>query len=551
MERYDVIVAGAGPVGFTLAIDLGRRGVRCLLLERDPGTKPYPKMDRSNARTMEMYRRIGIADEVRAVGLPPEMPMDVFIVTRLCDPPIARFSYPSVAHYREQIRACADGSMPLEPYQLVAQNDLEPVLKRVAERTPNVDVRFGRELVSFSQTADEVGATTRAATGEISELRASYLVGADGGSSTVRKQLGIALHGQGGIADLTQVIFRSDELFDRIPVGVGRHYNFADPRVDRLVVQGNRRQFALHTYLAPDTDFGALLEELAGFEFSFTIDHVIPWRLHLLVAERFREGRVLLAGDAVHLVIPTGGLGMNTGVGDAFDLSWKLAATIKGWGGPQLIDSYELERRPVALRNRDASAWAAAGQPIWRSLLRTGVRWEASEGDELKARIREAATVGLVRMYEMKGTELGYTYAGSPIVAAEDGNPAEWDVLRYTPHARPGVRVPHLWLSDGEALQDVAGDDYTLLDLSGQDESRSLERAFASLGAPLRVVRREEPGAAAVLGRSMLLLRPDLHIAWSGGELPPDTDALAAIATGHAATLPAAHHPQPLHRLHS
>lgn len=546
-----MIVAGAGPVGFTLAIDLGRRGVRCLLLERDPGTKPYPKMDRSNARTMEMYRRIGIADEVRAVGLPPEMPMDVFIVTRLCDPPIARFSYPSVAHYREQIRACADGSMPLEPYQLVAQNDLEPVLKRVAERTPNVDVRFGRELVSFSQTADEVGATTRAATGEISELRASYLVGADGGSSTVRKQLGIALHGQGGIADLTQVIFRSDELFDRIPVGVGRHYNFADPRVDRLVVQGNRRQFALHTYLAPDTDFGALLEELAGFEFSFTIDHVIPWRLHLLVAERFREGRVLLAGDAVHLVIPTGGLGMNTGVGDAFDLSWKLAATIKGWGGPQLIDSYELERRPVALRNRDASAWAAAGQPIWRSLLRTGVRWEASEGDELKAQIREAATVGLVRMYEMKGTELGYTYAGSPIVAAEDGNPAEWDVLRYTPHARPGVRVPHLWLSDGEALQDVAGDDYTLLDLSGHDESRRLERAFASLGAPLRVVRREEPGAAAVLGRSMLLLRPDLHIAWSGGELPPDTDALAAIATGHPATSPAARHPQPLHRLHS
>ena len=537
-DRYDVIVVGAGPVGFTLAIDLGRRGVRCLLLERDPSTKPYPKMDRSNARTMEVYRRIGIADEVRAAGFPPEAPMDVFVVTRLCDPPISRFPYPSVAQYRDQIRTCLDASMPLEPYQLVAQNDLEPVLRRAAERTPGVTVNFGRELVSFVQTSDEVVATTRTADGETSEACASYLVGADGGASTVRKQLGFALEGQGGIADLTQVILRSDELFDRIPIGAGRHYHFADHRIDRLVAQGNRRQFSLHTSLPPETDFGVLLTELAGFDFSFTIDHVIPWRLHLLVAERYREGRVLLAGDAVHLVIPTGGLGMNTGVGDAIDLSWKLAATLKGWAGPQLLDSYEIERRPVALRNREASAWASAGQPMWRSLLRSGVQWDTAEGEELKEQIREAAKVGLVRQYEMSGPELGYSYAGSPVVAAEAGNVAEWDLVRYVPHARPGVRVPHLWLADGTALQDVTGNDYTLLDLSGSAESGHLERAFASIGAPLSVVRREEPHAAEVLGRSVLLLRPDLHIGWSGSELPPDADALAATVTGHAGSAP-------------
>src|ERR1700733_494577 len=224
VPTYDVIVAGAGPVGLTLAIDLGRRGVRCLLIERSPTTLPYPKMDRSNARTMEFYRRIGIADRVRALGYPADNPMDVFLTTRLCDPPIAVLKYPSVAERRKQIAESPNGAWLLEPYQLVSQNKLEPLLKEVAEGTPNVTVRYGCELVDFTQ--DEHGVTVQARTVDGGEgtLRCGYLAGCDGGTSTVRKKLGIRLEGRGGIRELVQVIFRSEHLYERIVTGKGRHY---------------------------------------------------------------------------------------------------------------------------------------------------------------------------------------------------------------------------------------------------------------------------------------------------------------------------------------
>ena len=240
---YDVIVAGAGPVGLTLTIDLGRRGVRCLIMEKSPTPLPWPKMDRSNARTMEFYRRIGIVDRVRALGYPPDNPMDVFLSTRLSDKPIATLKYPSVAERRKQIAETPDGSWLLEPYQLVSQNKLEPLLKEVAEGTPNVTVRYGCELTDFTQ--DETGVTVLARTvdGHEDKLRCSYLAGCDGGTSTVRKKLDIKLEGQGGLRQLVQVIFRSDELYERIVTGKGRHYQFADAAGSSIVAQGCRTEF--------------------------------------------------------------------------------------------------------------------------------------------------------------------------------------------------------------------------------------------------------------------------------------------------------------------
>jgi len=332
-KSYDVIVAGAGPVSQTLAIDLGRRGIQCLLLERNATAAPWPKMDRSNARTMEFYRRIGIVDRVRALGYPPEIPMDVFIVTRLCDPPLAMLRYPSVAECRLQFAACRDGSLPLERYQLVSQNKLEPLLKEVAESTSNVTVRYGCELVDFAQDDTGVSVLARSLDGSEETLRGSYLTGCDGGPSTVRKKLGIKLEGRGGIQEVCQVIFGSKDLYDKIPIGKGRHYNFAHPDSSAIIAQGCRTEFTLHTSLPPETDFEPIIRDLVGFPCEIDIRHVVQWRQHLLVAERYRDGRVFLAGDSVHLVIPTGGLGMNTGVGDAFDLSWKLSGVIKGWGG--------------------------------------------------------------------------------------------------------------------------------------------------------------------------------------------------------------------------
>ncbi|HJQ59906.1 MAG TPA: FAD-dependent monooxygenase [Vineibacter sp.] len=535
-DTYDVIVAGAGPVGLTLAIDLGRRGVRCLIIERHASTAPWPKMDRSNARTMEFYRRIGIVERVRALGYPADNPMDVFLLTRMSEPAIAVLKYPSVAERRQQIANCFDGSMPLEPYQLVSQNKLEPLLKEVAEATPNVTVRYGCALVGLTQDNDGVDVAVRRLDGGQETLRARYLAGCDGGNSATRKALDIKLEGRGRIRELCQVIFHSDELYERIVAGKGRHYVFADVNFSTIIAQGDRKEFTLHSSLPEDTDFAAVLRDLIGFDCAFDIRHVLKWRHNLLVAERYRDRRVFLAGDAVHLVIPSGGLGMNTGVGDAFDLSWKLAGTIRGWGGPGLLDSYEIERRPIGLRNTEASGWAAAAVPLWRAAVTPQVRDRSPEGDAARQEVAAAFGVYHRYMHDMVGVETWYSYAGSPLIADEPGNTARWETSRYTPHARPGVRVPHMWLHDGSAMQDILGDDYTLLDLRGDCETRQIEAAFSARGAPLAVVRRDEPRVRDVFGRAVLLLRPDLHIVWSGDRAPCDAIGLAALATGHGAT---------------
>src|SRR5215813_6639159 len=237
-DNPQVLIAGAGPVGLTLAIDLGRRGVRCTLIEKNPTTAPYPKMDRSNARTMEFYRRIGIADRVRALGYPPEISMNVYLCSRLSDPPIAVLEYPSVAERRKQIAESPNGAFLLEPYQLVSQNKLEPLLKEVAEATPNVTMRYGCGLEDYAQDDDGVTVEALTVSGGREALRASYLVGCDGGSSTVRKKAGIGLQGKGRIRAVVQVIFRSQELYQKIVTGKGRHYNFVDANGSTVIAQG-------------------------------------------------------------------------------------------------------------------------------------------------------------------------------------------------------------------------------------------------------------------------------------------------------------------------
>ena len=357
-----VLIVGAGPVGLTLAIDLGRRGVRCTLLEQKNAPQLLPKMERCNARTMEIYRRMGIANKIRDAGFPRDCPMDVFIVTSLIEPPLLHLPYPSVAQAQAEIAARNDGTLPLEPYQLISQYTLEPLLKTVAARLPNVEVHYGCEFVSCEQDSESVRVRVRNADGSIAELVADYLVGCDGGSSTVRRQLGIKLQGEANLLQLRQALYRCDDLFDRIPIGKGRHYHVADAHSTFLIVQDSTRHFTLHSVVDNDTDMQSMFEQTVAMPVSYEKLYVGQWRQNLLLADSYFQDRIFLAGDAVHLVIPTGGLGMNSGVGDAIDLSWKLAATLQGWGGPRLLASYEIERRQIGARNVEASRQASRGR---------------------------------------------------------------------------------------------------------------------------------------------------------------------------------------------
>lgn len=543
-ESFDVIVSGAGPAGLTLAIDLGQRGIRTLLLERNPEPGPWPKMERTNARSMEFYRRLGLAEVIRAQGYPADASMDVFAAVDLATP-IARLRYQTVAEQRAWIAQTRDGTAPLEPYQLVSQYALEPVLKAAAEATPNVTVRFGHTLVGFSQDGAGVSATAQTADGAEQHYGAQYLVGCDGGSSFVRKTLGIPLEGQGGIKRMRQVQFRSRTLYDRIPIGKGRHYYLADGSI--FVTQGNRTDFSMHTDLPAETDFETVIRGYIPVDFDLEVLRVNDWTLHLLVAARYRQKRIFLAGDAVHLVIPTGGLGMNTAVGDVMDLSWKLAGAIHGWAGDGLLDSYEIERRAVGLFNRDASGWAAQGPVLWRGQVTPEVFDRGASGEAARARLQPQADQLQRRVHEMIGAELGYHYASSPVVCEEASPPPVWDLHRYVPTTRPGARLPHMWLRDGRALFDLLGSGYTLLALSVEHGTREVLAAFATAGVPFDVLLLDEPEIAAVYQRSLVLVRPDLHVAWRGDILPDDLEGLVSRITGR--DVPAASaSPQPVAR---
>ncbi|NCF51079.1 2-polyprenyl-6-methoxyphenol hydroxylase [Gammaproteobacteria bacterium] len=537
MNDTQVIVVGAGPVGLTLSLALSDMGVRCILLERNEAPSGLPKMERCNARTMEIYRRLGIVDQIRAAGLPADCPMDVFVVTSLVEKPILRLPYGSVKDCQEDIAAHNDGTRTLEPYQLISQYTLEPLLKNIAENDPNVDVRFGCEFIRFEDNDDHVVAHFRHSDGSEDSCSADYLVGCDGARSPVRKQLGIEFSGPGEMLTMCQALFRCDDLFERIPIGKGRHYHVCDDQAGFVIVQDDTRHFTLHAVVDDEAEMPKLFEKIVAMPIEYETLYIGRWTQRLLVADRYGAGRVFIAGDSAHLVIPTGGLGMNTGVGDVIDLAWKLQGTLAGWGGEQLLASYEIERRQIGVRNVAASGRANAGRREWRAAWRPEIRDQTPEGEKVRANVAEIANREQRKTNEILGIEAGYRYVESPLISAEPGEGPDPNNPDYVPTTWPGFRLPHLWLADGSAIHDHLSKGYILLRFDNNREDMSaLIDALKQLGAPLEIIAFDDAHAVEVYeGYELFLLRPDLHIVWRGNQPPPDPGRLCAIATGHQA----------------
>ncbi len=529
-----VLVVGAGPVGLTLSIDLGKRGIRCTLIEKNDAPLGYPKMERCNPRTMEIFRRLGLADTVRAAGYPPDWPMDTYLIFDLMRPPLFKMAHPTVAQAKAKRDVTLDDSMPLEPYQVISQYTLEPLLKSVVETIPNVDVKFGHELESFTQDADGVAAHIRKSNGERTEIRAQYMVGCDGGSSVVRKQLGFKMDGDGHLREMRQALFHCPELYDKVKAPRARHYNRIDDHWTLFIVQDLRQHFTIHAIVDKDEDMATLFEETVGTPVEYEMLHCAKWVQRLLLAEHYREDRVFIAGDAAHLVIPTGGLGMNTGVGDAIDISWKLAATLQGWGGPRLLQSYEAERRQVGAINVKASGGGTSGRAVWRGLWRPDIEDDTPEGRAALEHLLEVAKVEAPKTFKVIGAELGYRYDNSPVICNEPGGPAP-NIEDYEPTSWPGARLPHVWIEPGKiSVHDRIGDGYTLLRLGKTKSAAScLQSSFSKVGAPLSVLDIDDARVRDVYGFDYLLVRPDLHVVWRGNTLPNDPQEVARIVTGH------------------
>jgi 2-polyprenyl-6-methoxyphenol hydroxylase-like FAD-dependent oxidoreductase len=534
ISDHQVIIVGGGPVGLALALDLGWRGVRCLLLEQGDGAIAQPKMNEVNTRTMEFCRRWGIVDRVLNCPFPGDFPLDTAFITSMFGHELGRVARPARDH---------DLPEPFSPYRLQACSQFwfDPILRAAAQSFPSVTLSYGRRVETFAQDANGVSVETiDVSTGKRERLEADYLVGCDGAASMVRGALGIKMAGKGTIGYPVHTFFRAPYL---LSASARRPATFFF-MVDRAGLWGSLRiidpakgiwrlmQDRTDGTLTPEqVDRDGILRRALGRPFDVEWMGVNIWHRRSLVAEHYGHGRIFLAGDAVHLLSPTGALGMNSGIGDAADLGWKLAAVLQGWGGPRLLDTYDLERRPVGLRNvRLATNIYLDNEQFG------GPDADLEADDEATGRLRQRLGAELERIvgreFRTIGAQLGYRYDTSPLCIADD-TPAPADEMEtYVPSARPGSRAPHAWLPDGRTTLDLFGRGLTLLRFPGAPDSSELRNAAATRQVPFAEASIDDDLATALYQSKLVIVRPDGHVAWRGDAAPADAEKLVARITG-------------------
>jgi len=534
-RRVPVLIVGGGPVGLALAAELGWRGVRCELVEQSDGAIATPKMNEVNTRTMEFCRRWGIADAVRHCPFPDDHPLDVVFVTSLAGHELARMRRPPRGEQRP-------GSDSPERMQICSQIWFDPILRAFAQKQPSVALRHRTRLESFTAAADGVTAELHDLDGGRREtIHADYLVGCDGATSAIRETLGIALTGQGTLGHPLHLFFRAQDLLKRCGrepgvffLAIDRDGLWANIRVVDPV-GGLWRLMALESdgkQTPGSVDRAGLLRRAVGRQLDVEWQDVSIWTRRSLVAERYGRGRVFLAGDAVHQLSPTGALGMNTGIGDAVDLGWKLAAVLQGWGGPQLLASYDAERRPIGLRNVAMATEFHLAHGEFRGSM-AAIEDDSDAGRALRARLGASLARDVGRMFRTAGLQLGYRYEASPLCVADGTPPVPDDPENFVPSARPGSRAPHAWLGDGRSTLDLFGRGFVLLRFADADAA-ALEQAAKARGVPLAVVDVGEPAAADLYERRFVLVRPDGHVAWRGDAIPTNANVLIDRVRGAA-----------------
>jgi 2-polyprenyl-6-methoxyphenol hydroxylase-like FAD-dependent oxidoreductase len=522
--KTPVLIVGAGPVGLALAGDLGWRGIPCVLIEKSDGAIGQPKMDLVGVRTMEFCRRWGIVDQVENAGYNRDYPQDYAWVTALTGHELGRERFPSPREEKPPAQSP-------QKRERCPQDFFDPVLVRFARRFPHVTLRYDTELVAFEERPQGVAAAlVDKLTGKRDRIEASYLVGCDGGASTVREQLGIAMSGSQVLTHTTNAVFRCEgleKLHDKAP---GYRFIFIGPEgtwATLVAINGRDRwRFSLigdeTRRVFSEVEIRAAICRAVGREFDFEILSVLPWTRRQLVADRYGTRRVFIAGDAAHLTSPTGGFGMNTGIQDSVDLAWKLEACIRGWGGPGLLASYELERRPVGLRNV-----AEATGNLKRMLTPRDHRppkeifEPGPAGERARAEFGRRFTETMRREWFTLGIHLGYFYEGSTVVVADGTPPPEDEVSAYAQTSRPGSRAPHVWLAPGKSTLDFFGRGFVLLRFGEHPSAADrFQDAAKRRNLPLSIIDIESDRAREAYERRLVLVRPDGHVAWRGDRQP-------------------------------
>ena len=528
-----ILIVGGGPVGLALASDLGLRGASCMLIEQGEGQPDHPRATALNSRSMEFMRRWGIADAVHAAGAPDDFPHTALYCTTFAGYEIARIERPGHGG-RAPIQAS-----PERP-QRCNQMFLDPILTKLARSFDKVELRHSCRLESVTEAGDHVIATVHDRKNDRRfQIAARYLIDCSGGRSVIRQALGIEMSGSAYTGNFLSIFVRAPELWNHHGMGKAALVTFVDAKGlwRNLISLDGRELYRLGVtgkeyYDAPDqVDAEALFRGAMGKDVPHEILSVRRWVARNVVADRYRHGRIFLAGDAAHLNHPAAGLGLNTGLGDVVDLGWKLSAMLPGWGGAQLLDSYEPERRPVGLRNighADVSHSNERTQPTHPEIA-----MDTPAGAEARRKMGEDLVRIQTRRVITDGLALGYQYVPSPIVCSGGPAPPPSSTVEYHPTTFPGSRAPHAWLSDRRSTIDLFGNGFTLLRLgAGVPQSSALERAFAERCVPLITVSIVDPAIGTLYERALVLVRPDGHVAWRGDEVPADPLAIVDHVRG-------------------
>jgi 2-polyprenyl-6-methoxyphenol hydroxylase-like FAD-dependent oxidoreductase len=540
-----VLIVGAGPVGLTAAMDLASRGIDVVVAEiRRPGEPPNVKCNHVSARSMEVFRRLGIAQRVRQGGLPANFPNDCAYRTTVVGRELSRIPIPCRAD-RYTATGGPDTDWPTpEPPHRINQIYLEPILFAAALERPQIKILNRIQIERFEQDDDGVLAFGRDLDGDLELIiAADYLIGCDGGRSTVRRLIGARLTGTDVVQRVQSTYIHAPQLKDLITQKPAWMTMSLNPRRCGTTVSiDGRDNWLIHNHLAPEeSDFDSVdrdwaLRTILGVDadFRYEILSKEDWIGRRLVADRFRDRRAFICGDAAHLWIPYAGYGMNAGIADAVDLSWMLAATLQGWAGPGMLDAYEGERQPITEQVSHFAMNHALAVMSQRRSVPPEVEADGPEGDAVRDRVGRAAYDLNVQQYCCAGLNFGYYYDHSPIIAHDGEKPPPYTMGGFAASTVPGARVPHVVLPDGRSVLDALGPGYTLLRADPAIDVSELTAMASASGVPLALVEVGPDAASAGFSEALLMVRPDSHIAWRGDAPPRDPRGLLDRLIGAA-----------------
>ncbi|MFM9992149.1 MAG: FAD-dependent monooxygenase [Burkholderiaceae bacterium] len=527
-ENTFVIIVGGGPVGLSAAIELGHRNVPAILITENLETAKHPRCNNTNARSMEHFRRLGISEEIRANAPLAKYAPQVAFVTRFCGHEIGRID---LSKYRSTTNVAGTEFQSSERSITISQLFLEPILKRNAELKKSVSVRFGFRMIGFVSTTDGVLVDVEnIQTGERFQISASYMIAADGARSPARRQFGIGMSGEDGQIENAFVAGSMLTYFIRAPSLISESGRkpanltwILNHEIRAFVFsQDGGERWIVHYRIPEGVDWKTVKhEKVLNAVFGKPVPYEIitsgPWAGGLaLVADQYQAERVFFVGDAAHLFTPLGGFGMNTGIGDAINVSWKLAAIYEGWGGASLLDTYGVERRPMGLRNSRLGVKCSQRKGAWQ--LPANIEDADEAGEQARRVFGEFAVVDDLEEYNTSGMQFGELYENSPIIFHQGAAPIAdtWD--NYIPIDHPGARVPDFKITETETFHDQLGDSYSLAIFSNDIDAKPFVDATASRGMPLKIVKCSPP--SHLYQCKLALVRPDRHLAWHGGAMP-------------------------------